>query len=212
MLPIYIRKTGVPEGYSPEQFERAFLSICENHRNEGRALAFAFILYDFEHPEIRKVLEDPHYWDALDQISGEYLTIFSFHLTPKPTKSPASQKLKHTSPLNQLFGYSNRFLEKKFGIHLPGSQPLLLFFQVSAGKFSKPYIYELTTASVEGAFQEIRGAILSAVESIKEVRPENHGNTEEILTLIINQLSARKLFRRVVSAVNIVERVKEFLS
>ena len=80
MFDIYLREGGYPHGFGIEEFAREFPKICRSHRETGRALAFAFILFDYDHPEVRKVLYDQMYWDALDKISGRFLTVFSFNL------------------------------------------------------------------------------------------------------------------------------------
>src|SRR5664280_1916028 len=140
MVSILLRKTGIPKGFSPEEFEREFPLICQSHRDKGRALAFAFILYDFADAQVIKVLDDSVYWDALDRISGSYLTIFSFHITPLGKLGMGLKKRRKVTKQNHLFSYSNSFIEKQFGIELPASQPLLLFFQAGDGKLSTPYL------------------------------------------------------------------------
>lgn len=82
MIPIYLHDKSGHDSYFYDEFESDFLRICETHREEGRALAFAFILYDFTSPQVAKVLRDQDYWNALDQLSGKYLTVFSFHTRP----------------------------------------------------------------------------------------------------------------------------------
>ena len=66
MIPIVRHSRGEDnKSYSFDSFEQEFHHICEAHRSQGRAMAFAFILYDKNSPEIKKVLNDPDYWDSL---------------------------------------------------------------------------------------------------------------------------------------------------
>ena len=60
-----------------QEFEESMLQICKEHQTTRRALAFAFILYDFNNAHVAKILKDPDYWQSLHQISGNYLTVFS---------------------------------------------------------------------------------------------------------------------------------------
>ncbi len=77
MIGITVEGSTCRADYSFEEFWDRFLEICEEHRATGRALAFAFILYDFPHPQIIKMLRDTDYWRALDRLSGKHLTVFS---------------------------------------------------------------------------------------------------------------------------------------
>jgi hypothetical protein len=208
MCPIIL--SGSEKGYyGLDEFRGAFQSICRSHRAEGRALAFAFILYDFEHPEIRKVLADSAYWDALDRISGKYLTVFSFHLPPrKPERTHNGVRASVQSP----FSDANRFVERTFKVKLPESRPLLLFFQVHDDKVSEPYFYVLKGGFIEDVFHEIRDALVDAVDSLQYVRPEFRDNTEGTFNLIKNSLMQRKLVRNVTGVVKKALLFKEIFS
>jgi len=60
-----ILKNSRGQGYEYESFKKEFIEICEGHKNDSKALAFAFILYKTESPELIKLLEDDDYWSAL---------------------------------------------------------------------------------------------------------------------------------------------------
>jgi len=211
MYPIILRSEGNKQGYSLEEFDRAFISICQSHRESGRALAFAFILFDYTHPEVRKVLEDQAYWDALDHISGVYLTVFSFHLKSRLKRRTNPRKSNHGSNHDPGLEDPNRFVDSRFGIKLPRSRPLLLFFQVRDHKISRRFIYELKADSVEIAFSEIRDALVDAVESVEHVLPEYRNNTEEIFREMENSLSQRKLLRKLSGIMKTVRHLKDWL-
>ena len=69
MVPLRFYKDGLIHELSNDAFSQSIIDICEQHRKEKRALAFAFILYDFENPQIFKILDDRNYWNALNTIS-----------------------------------------------------------------------------------------------------------------------------------------------
>jgi hypothetical protein len=211
MYDIYLRDNG-DKGLSIEEFDKEFRSICQSHQKTGRALAFAFILFDYDHPEVGKVLYDQMYWDALNQISGRYLTVFSFNLKSE-VNVRAEIRNRGQHPTNRSILHSvNNFLEKQFGIKFPQSRPLILFFQVHNNQILTPYVYELKADSVESAFHEIKDALLTAVESVERVQPEFRGNTEQIFDLIKQSLSQRELLRKANVVVNLARQVKDLFS
>jgi hypothetical protein len=179
MISIYLSGKGGREGYPFEHFKHYFLDICHSHHEEGRALAFAFILYDFNHPEIIKTLHDQDYWKALDCISGKYLTVFSFHHFDRRSRSDD-------------FKNSQQFIEERFGIELSKARPSVLFFQITNGQVSVPFAVEIQSETVQQAFVEIRGILSDVVDSLKEVMPEFRHNTAETFNLITNRLWQRK--------------------
>ena len=127
---------------SYEQFESEFLKICDEHRENDRALVFAFILYDFENEHIGKVLEDPHYWLSLNSISGNYLTVFSLHYKAADMKEKFMEMIKQRmdQDVHKEFNMiptdqnpsleTNQFIQKYFGKDFKIKYPSVLFFQV----------------------------------------------------------------------------------
>ena len=77
-------------GLSQAEFESHFVQMCETHRAQGRALAFAFILFDARQPHLRQALDEERYWAALDEQSGRNLTVFAFlaYLRERPPGAP----------------------------------------------------------------------------------------------------------------------------
>jgi hypothetical protein len=47
MIPIYEQGKGQGIGYDFNDFLRRFIAICEEHKRDQRARAFAFFLYFF---------------------------------------------------------------------------------------------------------------------------------------------------------------------
>ena len=196
MVPIYLNGKSGKAGDSFEQFSHEFMAICRSHQEEARALAFAFILYDFDHPQIAKLLRDADYWKALNKISGKYLTVFSF-LLRKPYGS---------------FNDSRKFIKEHFAVELPELNPSILFFQVVNDHISEPFIVEIRAEMQEEAFIEVKSVLMDAVESVKEVRPEFRSNTTEIFNLIVNRLSQRKKFLRVKKVLAVAQSIRDIVS
>ena len=208
MIPILLSGKGGREDFSFDEFDRDFVAICKSHQKEGRALAFAFILYDFEHPEIMKVLRDGDYWNALDKISGNSLTVFSFHLAKSGRRERGSPPMGARRD-SGAFSASRGFISRRFGIELPDAKPLILFFQVTGEQISDPYAVEIRSETVEQAFLEIRSILSDAVESVERVLPENRGNTTEIFNLIVERLWLRKATLKIKKALGVAGSVQE---
>lgn len=77
LVPISLEGVQRHEAYGANEFQERFLEGRAEHRDSGRALAFAFLLYDLRHPEVLKLLRGSDYWPALDSLSGEYQVVFS---------------------------------------------------------------------------------------------------------------------------------------
>lgn len=211
MFSIYLHGPGGTTGYRDEELDEQLSAICERHRGSGRALAFAFILYNYQHPHIEKILEDAHYWNALDHLSGEYLTVFSFHVkgsAQHPRKFANSGRLPQRliDPLVQ----ANKVLEKYFG--QPFTMPALLFFQVADSELVGSYMVGLSSRTVEDAFNEITSVLEIAVNSISGVTEENRGNAQEIFALIKDRLLAKRIRVRFYRMARSLTSRKELLS
>src|SRR5690606_4642301 len=137
------------------------------HQNEDRALAFAFILYDFENPQISKILDDRHYWLSLNGISGRYLTVFSFHYKPKirKKKHPFSNSenrfdyLKDIANTPDPSSDNNQLIAKYFGNLSNLKYPSVLFFQVHNGSVIDSELIQLDQSHIEDSFSELKGYI-----------------------------------------------------
>jgi len=180
------------EGHSFQSFYHKFLEICESHKKSDRALAFAFILYDFENPQIAKVLKDTAYWMSLNEISGKYLTVFSFHYKPKirfnrPRRRSNENSMEYltlTSTFNNPSYESNLLMEKYFGAGIQVTYPSVLFFQVHDEKVIDYTLIKLDEQNIEGAFLELKSYIKTAVETLKRISDENKANSKEIFDLV----------------------------
>jgi hypothetical protein len=193
MQAIYLNEKSGGSGDSVEQFQKEFLLICNEHQNDGRALAFAFILYDFEHPQIAKILRDEDYWGALNAISGSYLTVFSF---------------RQQNP-NATFDNSRKFISDRFKVELPESNPSILFFQVVGDQIYESFVVDIESEMIEEAFIEIKHILLTAVKSVEQVLPENRRNKSGTFNLIVNAMAQRKAFLRIKKVVTFAKSVKE---
>ena len=187
MITIYLNKER-NEGHSFEEFNDKFLSICNEHQEQDRALAFAFILYDFNNPQVKKVLNDDDYWYSLNKLSSNYLTIFSIHQVPEKRRElhPGLKgRIGNRGPVyhmesiptfNDFTDASNLLINKYFdtvGINYP----CILFFQVLDELIIDAFVIELDNKFIEGSFE-------SAVNAMKKILPEYRKNYSEIFNCL----------------------------
>jgi hypothetical protein len=197
MFPIYLHGPKGATGCSYEEISSQLSNICEN-RGSGQALAFAFILYDYESPHISKVLADLDYWNALDKLSGKSLTVFSFHVREQKQYSRTTKiwhRLAGRRP--DALTKANSALMKYFGQTF--EMPALLFFQVLDSKLIGSYLVKLTSKRVEDAFNEITTILKTAVDSISQVTEENRRNAREIFGLIKGDVRSYRIKRKLKS-------------
>jgi len=65
MVPLKIFNDGIIQELSNDAFAQSIIDVCEKHRSDKRALAFAFILYDFGNPQMFKILNDSDSWRSV---------------------------------------------------------------------------------------------------------------------------------------------------
>lgn len=196
MYPIYLNSK--LEGYGIDSFVKRMTKICEEHKEKKRAIAFVFLIYDFTNPEIRKVLKDKIYWDALNDISGETLTVFSIDYKPKKHKKIIR---KHE---NRGFEYitairsfenpnsaSNKIAQTYFE-KTEISFPSMLFFQVEKNEVIDSLLIELREKTVEQSAIEIQEYLTVAKEALKDVTKENRQNYKEMFNLISQNVAAKE--------------------
>ena len=214
MIPIISHGSTGDHGYTFKNFESHFLHICESHREDKRALAFAFILYDLRSPQVAKALKDPDYWQALDHISGNYLSVFSFH-----TKGPTQNTDTETRVFYQMsrvmldeYEDGRGLLEKHFELNERVKLPAILFFQVSNAEIVGSRLVQLTKETTEESFLEIKDIISGAAEAVSSVTEENYRNDHVVFQLIEENLNNRGIMVAVSKIINKAKSVKEMLS
>jgi hypothetical protein len=205
MVPIKFQDQNELLGLSPKDLQSKIIEICEGHHSENKALAFAFILFDFDSPQVSKVLSDFKYWKALDMISGNYLSIFHLH-TKEELFAEDLRRFDGTVFKGlQNLGIGPSVLAKlKFFIE-PGEDvrtPSILFFQTDGKFVSDYYVVELKEEKVENSFIEIKTYIKAAVDSISNVTAENRGNRQPIFKLIESGLKSEQLMKKFNKQIN----------
>jgi hypothetical protein len=204
MHPI-ITSTG--KSLNSNSFMDYILKVCDNHKNKGRAIAFAFIVYDFNDDTITKILNDENYWTSLDNISGHYLTVFYIHskyinfinlkslkFNPKESDFGVFHSLTRvdtgSTPLSEI----NETIKKYFQIDDNINEPFVLFFQTDGHEIIDYFLVSLKQEKAENAFLELKEHIRNAVEGIKYVTADNFKNDQEIFDLLKMEVKSGQFY------------------
>lgn len=184
---------------SSKQLQEKILFICEKHQDEGRAMAFAFILFDFDNPQISSVLSNFKYWKALDKISGQYLSVFHLHTADKffaddlrRFDGNVTKELHNTGISPSDLAKLKFFIEPSEDIILPS----ILFFQTNGKTVIDYFMVELKEETIEKSFLEIKDYIKSAVDSISLVTDENRMNRQPIFDLIESNVKSAQMKKK----------------
>ncbi len=237
MVPIFV-KDG--ERIESDQFVEYILNKCKEHRERNRALAFSFLVYDFEDYTIKKIIEDKDYWTTLDRISGEYLSIFyvnshdswykkriaeiqeeenenGLELTSTDALASHPSRAKST-PLEKTI----ELLRNEFKIGGSINHPFIIFFQIDGENIIDFIIVELKEKKIENAFLELKDLIENAVDSVRNVTPDNYENYREIFNLIRNSLSDYRFLnfiansvlnnKKIITIINLIKTIASGLS
>ena len=151
MMPIFEAGKGKGIGHSFDTFLRRFIEICEDHLKNGRAKAFAFILYDFHDETIRNILKNQGGFARLDRLSGHELSVFYLDSVNK----------------HQIRSFNEIFL-KLFDIPAYKKTPIVFFFKIVDGDAREIEIIELEQDNLLFAFEELYSVIESYVKKLKK--------------------------------------------
>jgi len=188
--------------WATDAFTKGIVDLCERHRKENRALAFAFLMYDFQNPQIFKILEDINYWNALNTISGEYLSVYYIHSPENTFGQDLSlhnavehrwlYPIDHRMQLNRVTAMLRNYLAFDEHVRLP----VILFFQVEGNLICDYFLIELFEDKMEESFLELKEYLSSAVNRLKMIAPENYGNVQAIFESMKHGVKHTK-FRRI---------------
>ena len=174
---------------SAEDLQKYILETCENHRKDGRAVAFAFIVFNFSNPAISKVLKDIDYWNALNEISGKYLTVFYLNYIEDKYENNTQGHigLMNAIDIKGSFGHMQKeSVSRILNLAKNPNTPFVFFFQTEGKIISDSFVVSLKSDKVEDSFLELNQHIKNAVDSLKFVASENYQNSSEIFNLIKN--------------------------
>jgi hypothetical protein len=210
MVPIVINSK---RKFDDDTFRDFLLEICKKHKEQQRALAFAFIVYDFDNYTIQQALKNKDYWSTLDKISGRHLSVFYINSQDSYYKRrqeeiydeevrKRNQNIRNgyisflvpitpnPTPLDNAIG----FIKKEFRLNENLEPPFVLFFQTDGEDILDYFIVTLKQERLEDAFLELRAHIKNSVKALEKVLPENYKNHQEIFNLIRGGIKDGKFY------------------
>jgi len=136
MFPIREHNNGI--GYSFKDFSTRFIEICNDHIENDRAKAFAFIFWDFKN----ELCVDE--FAQLDRLSDKTLSIFYLDSNNK-----------------RLFNRFNRLFLRKLGFGSDGKNPsyafpFIVFFKITNNKITDSNCVELRKDAINSSFSELK--------------------------------------------------------
>jgi hypothetical protein len=202
MVPLKIFQDGHVHELNTKEFSQGIIELCDKHRNETRAIAFAFLLYDFRNPQIIKVLEDRDYWNALNAISGKYLSIYYIHSKERnfaadlEASNGVERRGMHPISGGVTMGNIVPMLKRYLALETNVKLPSILFFQVEGKLISDYFLIELFEETIEKSFIELKDYILEAVASLKRIDPTCYENYQPIFECLKRGVDSER-FRKV---------------
>jgi hypothetical protein len=200
-----VRLVLTPNGntFDEVSFRNYLLDICKQHFNSSRALAFAFIVYDFDDTTVPQIIENEKYWTALDKISGHFLSVFYINTQndyykrrqmeiykeelaqqKRTAKGGYFQMMRQITLKDTPLDKSIDFLKNEFNLEGSIQTPFVLFFQIDGEDILDCFVVMLKQEKLEDAFLELKTQIKNAVDSVSKVTPDNFKNHKEIFDLI----------------------------
>ena len=215
MYPVFLNSR---EEGSFEDLLENLISICNSHKSQKGALAFAFILYDFTNESIREVLQQKTKWDALSEISGKHLTIFSIHSLRRKrirarssiSDKPLMQWMTSYSSFDKPDESERLLIDKYFDGEI--SFPSVLFFQVDNDEVIDSILFELRELGSEGIYLELKDYIAAAVKALVKIQNDSSNHPKDIfreLTGNVKQVNFKRTVKR--SSNNIIP-IAKFIS
>jgi hypothetical protein len=149
MNPIWIKQINARGvGYDFNQLMERFVQICNEHKETGRAKAFAVILYAVESEELAQLLDDRDAFTRLDRLSGKDLTVFYLDCQSR-------------SILDQF----NDTFARLFDVPHDTRLPYVVFFSLENDDAVAISIRELTDLKPEFVYHELYSVIASYISS-----------------------------------------------
>jgi hypothetical protein len=186
---------------NPDNLREYLIKVCQTHKAENRALAFAFIVADLHNPNVNKILNDHDYINALHEISGKTLTVFFLmdnYVNRTIIDSSKSNRILLELGVQPLKGPPSLMPKELAKILIEEEilqTPCILFFQVEDYNVTEFFITKLRENRIEDGFLEIKDIIEKAVKSLAKVEPEYHNNSKELFNLIQQEIESSEFWK-----------------
>ncbi len=210
MYPVYTNTAREWSNFS--DLRDNLVHICNTHRKEGRALAFAFLLYDISTPHFRKMIEEKVYYEALNEVSGNFMTIFSIHAKEvRRVRARTGFDIDNLPAIDTGFTMTHAgmvyglttgeatqdMLSKYFGQPDEFRFPGVLFFQVDNDKVVEAMMVEINDVTPEQVYNDLIKMVNTANIALRRIDVQYKDNHKEIFDQVEGELKRVKIEKKI---------------
>ena len=188
VLPVDVNVPRMPIGnLDAEELRQYLLDLCSQSERAG-IVAFGTIIYDERTVEIRKLLKDQDYWDALDQASGPNLEIFAIRdevsVRLKGQADPDRLDLITLGTMNRSMPrgiYFSRLLKEYFGeADTLLAYPSFLLFLIENNKVAYCRLIPLSRGSTHECFLQLQKLFFLIAENIEKWKSSGESSASSL--------------------------------
>lgn len=185
LIPTGINVARLPIGsLSANELQKYLLQLCAHSQNAG-VVVFGALIYDERTAELRQLLRNEDYWDALDRISGPDFEIFAIRDEQQSRyEGSGMYEMLTAASVNRSHGrtiYFSRLLKEYFDEDDTRlAYPSLLLFLVYSGKVSKCRLVPLSYGTIDSVFDQLR-ALFSVISDTIAAWRDSDGTSVDIL-------------------------------
>lgn len=188
--------------------------LTKKYRNKKHLInVFAIVLYTNAHANIKKVLADHDYWNAIDEISGPRIAIFS--IKPKQGKyeepSHSEGTLELLIPIWKEPSENKKILES-FELDSTKDLPSLIVFTFDHNNNILKQSLILNDSSIDEAYSSIKTRINLIAEAANKIDHENFKNSEDVFRAINFAIKDFKEWEMIKKGLSFHEWIKKILS
>lgn len=160
-IPTDIKVARLPIGtLSANDLQKYLLELCSQSQHTG-VVAFGALIYDERTAELRQLLRNEDYWDALDSVSGPDFEIFAIRDEQQSRyEGSGTIEMMTAASMNRSRGrtiYFSRLLKEYFNEDDTRlAYPSLLLFLVDSGRVSKCRLVPLSFGTIDVVFDQLR--------------------------------------------------------
>lgn len=159
IVPDGCRVPRVPMGRIPADHLKTYLTELTRGRSY---VVFGVLVYDETTAELRKLLQDRDYWDALDKASGPSFEIFAVRDEEHEQAAPPNLEMLTAASLSRAVDrqrYFSTLVKRCFGEDARLVYPSLLLFVISNAAVLQSRVVPLARGTVEQTFQRLQALV-----------------------------------------------------
>ncbi|WP_319582318.1 hypothetical protein [uncultured Pseudodesulfovibrio sp.] len=188
------------------------------HQSDDKKInAFGYILYTDEHPHTKKILRDPDYWNALDQLSGDNWIIYAikpsqgdWEFPDIPEAHGNSRILYQMEPIWKE-PKDNEELLSTFGVASTKALPLFILFVLDGGKFLSIQ-FDIDDDRIDDGFNSLKYIIHTAKEALGHIDQQHWKDNSGIFNSLELQIGYHRNNQRLKKLFSIIKELGPFFS